>query len=89
MFSIFFCLRSGLIQQHSKNIGIYIEKEVVQEGSAGKMIDAAYYVKFTVTILKYIRWGFETDKISKIDLPILAQINLLLLGLEKKKREFY
>lgn len=53
------------------------------------MIDAAYYVKFTVTILKYIRWGFETDKISKIDLPILAQINLLLLGLEKKKREFY
>lgn len=34
---------------------------MVQEGLAGKMTDAAYYVKFTVTILKYIRWGFETE----------------------------
>ena len=40
------------------------------------MTDAAYYVKFTVTILKYIRWGFETDKISKIGSNQLAFVRL-------------
>lgn len=30
--------------------------------------------------------GFWHDKISKINSPILAQINLLLLGDEKKKK---
>ena len=57
----FFCLGSCLIKQHCKNIEIYIEKEVVTEGTAVSMTDVTYYVRFTITIW----WGFEADKIHK------------------------